>query len=137
MNQQDNFTQQGLSVDINDELSKNLTIHKNVNQEIIITTQDKIKLILMETKEHLISQRDWWTPFGLLLSFITTLLTVEFKEAFGISKEFWKAIFVIFTIFSLFWFLKSMYKLIKNWGNDDLDKIIIKMKVKENENKKQ
>ena len=126
----DNSNGAGLSVDFGDELSKNLTIHKNVNQEIIITTADKIKLVLISTKEILTSQRDWWTPFGLLISFITTLLTAEFKAAFGVTKEFWNAIFVLLTIFSFLWFCKSIYRLIKNWGEDDLNKIIAQIKVK-------
>jgi len=131
MSQQNNLNNQGLSVDFSDELSKNLTIHKNVNQEIIITTSDKIKLVLLSTKEIMTSQRDWWTPFGLLISFISTLCTADFKLSFGISKDFWKAIFVLLTIFSFLWFCKSIYRLIKNWGNDDLDKIIAQIKVNE------
>lgn len=131
MSQQNNQNIHGLSVDFSDELSKNLTIHKNVNQEIIITTSDKIKLVLLSTKDILKSQRDWWTPFGLLISFITTLCTANFKLSFGISKDFWEAFFVLLTIFSFLWFCKSIYRLIKNWGNDDLDKIIAQIKVNE------
>jgi hypothetical protein len=107
-----------------------LTIHKNVKQEIIITTADKIKLVLINTKEILTAQRDWWTPFGLLISFITTLCTAEFKDAFGLTKEFWHAIFVLLTLGSAIWLLKSFYKLYKNWGKDNLDNIIENIKLR-------
>ncbi len=127
---QNNENQQGLSVDFGDELSKNLTIHKNVKQEIIITTADKIKLVLINTREILTAQRDWWTPFGLLISFITTLCTAEFKDAFGLAKEFWHAIFVLLTLGSAIWLLKSFYKLYKNWGKDNLDNIIENIKLR-------
>jgi hypothetical protein len=127
---QNNENQQGLSVDFGDELSKNLTIHKNVKQEIIITTADKIKLVLINTREILTAQRDWWTPFGLLISFITTLCTAEFKDAFGLTKEFWHAIFVLLTLGSAIWLLKSFYKLYKNWGKDNLDNIIENIKLR-------
>lgn len=127
---QNNENQQGLSVDFGNELSKNLTIHKNVKQEIIITTADKIKLVLINTKEILTAQRDWWTPFGLLISFITTLCTAEFKNAFGLTKEFWHAIFVLLTLGSAIWLLKSFYKLYKNWGKDNLDNIIENIKLR-------
>jgi hypothetical protein len=127
---QNNENQQGLSVDFGNELSKNLTIHKNVKQEIIITTADKIKLVLINTKEILTAQRDWWTPFGLLISFITTLCTAEFKDAFGLTKEFWHAIFVLLTLGSAIWLLKSFYKLYKNWGKDNLDNIIENIKLR-------
>ncbi len=127
---QNNENQQGLSVDFGDELSKNLTIHKNVKQEIIITTADKIKLVLINTREILTAQRDWWTPFGLLISFITTLCTAEFKDAFGLTKEFWHAIFVLLTLGSAIWLLKSFYKLYENRGKDNLDNIIENIKLR-------
>lgn len=125
-----NGNNEGLSIDFGNELSKNLTIHKNVKQEIIVTTADKIKLVLIATKDVLIAQRDWWTPFGLLISFITTLCTAEFKESFGVSKEFWHAIFVILTIASAIWLMRCFYNLYKNWGDDNLDNIIEKIKLK-------
>jgi hypothetical protein len=130
MSQANNPNEQGLSVDFSDELSKNLTIHKNFKQEIIITTADKIKLVLINTREILTSQRDWWTPFGLLISCVTTLCTADFKDAFGGTKEYWQAMFVLLTIFSAVWLLITIFKLIKNRGQDDLNKIIEQIKLK-------
>jgi hypothetical protein len=127
---QNNNKNHGLSIDFGDELSKNLTIHKNVKQEIIITTEDKLKLVLISTKEILTAQRDWWTPFGLLASFIATLCTANFKDTLGLTKEHWYAIFLILTIVSAGWLLKAFYKLYKNWGKDNLDNIIEKIKLK-------
>lgn len=130
MSQNNTNNNQGLSVEIGDELSKNLTIHKNVKQEIIITTADKIKLVLINTREILTSQRDWWTPAGLLISFVTTLSTADFKDALGVSKQFWNALFVLLTIASAIWLIKSLYKLYKNWGQDDLAIIIEQIQLK-------
>jgi len=104
-------------------------LHTNVDQEIIITTTDKIKLVLINTKEVLKSQRDWWTPLGLFLSFLTTLCTAEFKDAFNLNKEFWHAVFVLLTIGSSIWLIIAIIKLIKNWGCDDLEKIIKRIKL--------
>lgn len=126
--------EQGLSIDFGNELSKNLTIHKNVKQEIIITTADKIKLVLINTREILSSQRDWWTPAGLLISFIATLCTADFKNTFGLEKNVWHAIFIILTISTSIWLLISLRKLYKNWGQDDLDKIIGCIQLKEQDN---
>jgi hypothetical protein len=131
---QNNNNNEGLSVDFGDELSKNLTIHKNVKQEIIITTEDKIKLVLINTRESLTAQRDWWTPAGLLVSFVATLSTADFKDSLGVTKEFWHAIFVLLTIASVVWLVIALKKLIKNWGQDDLTKIIEQIKLKVNSN---
>ena len=127
---QNNNNSEGLSIDFGSELSKNLTIHKNVKQEIIITTSDKIKLVLISTKEILTAQRDWLTPFGLLISFVATLCTADFKDAFKLSKEFWHAIFVLLSVASTVWLLSCFYKLYRNWGKDNLDKIIEEIKLK-------
>jgi len=127
----DNKKSTGLSIDFGDELSKNLTIYKNVNQDIIVTTEDKIKLVLIETKESLTAQRDLWTPLGLLISFIATFVTADFKDTLGFVKEFWKAIFVILTMGSSIWLIFSVIKLIKNWNKATLEKIIEKIKIKD------
>lgn len=119
------------NIDLNDEFSKNMTVHKNVEQEIIITTSDKIELVLIKTKEILTSQRDWWTPFGLLLAFVTTFCTADFKEFAGITKDTWEALFILLTIVALIWLIISLIKLRKYWGKDDLKIIINQIKVKE------
>ena len=129
MNQLGNQSQPGLSVDVRDELSRNITIHKNVDQEIIITTADKIQLVLINTKEVLTSQRDWWTPFGLFVSFITTLCTADFKEAMDIKKEVWEALFILLTIVSFIWLVRSLIRFGKNWGKDDMKEIISQIKL--------
>jgi hypothetical protein len=134
MGQVNNPKEQGLSMHFRDELSKNLTIHTRLNQEIIITTADKIMLVLKDTREVLISQRDWWTPFGLLVSLITTLCTAEFKTSFGMSKEFWHAVFILLALLSSFWLIKTFLKLVKNWGQDDLNKILERLKVQADNN---
>lgn len=124
----------GLSIDVGDELSKNLTIHTNIKQEVIITTGDKLRLVLMETKEAFIAQRDWWTPFGLLFAFISTLCTADFRNAFGVSKDIWHAAFVLLAISCAIWLFLKLYKFVKNWNLDNIDNIIEKIKVNQEKN---
>lgn len=123
----------GLSVDFSDEMSKNLTIHKNVKQEIIITTEDKIKLVLIESQEILTSQRDWWTPCGLFISVITTLNTANFDDSFGLTKEVWHALFILLAFTSGGWLTRATYTLFKNPRQNDLDNILKQIKLKEQE----
>ena len=129
MNQIDNNQQDGSSINIVAELSNNLTVHKNISQEIIVTTADKIKLVLSDTKEIMLSKREWVSPFVLLFSFVTTLLTADFKEVMNLPKDFWHAVFVILSIGSSIWLFITVRKLIKYWGRDDLDKIIEQIKL--------
>ena len=121
----------GLSVDIATELSKNITIHKNVKQEIIVTTEDKIRLVLIDTKRILTAQRDWWTPLGLLLSFIATICTADFKDSIGLTKDTWQAIFLILILLCAIWLIKTLLNLYENWGKHDLQEIVKRIKLNE------
>ena len=122
-NQKDN-----LSIDIGNEISKGSTIHVNVEQGLILTTTDKIKLVLIDTKKIMLSQREWWTPLGLFLSFFATICTADFKDTLGLPKDFWHAIFVLLSIGSFVWLIWALYKMIKHWGQDVLDKTIEQIK---------
>lgn len=124
-------TGNGLNIDLNDEFSKSMTVHKNVDQEIIITTADKIELVLTRTKDILTSKRDWWTPFGLLIAFITTFCTTDFKDFLGLPKDTWKALFIFLTLGAFIWLILSIIKLIKYWGKGNLKTIIGQIKLKE------
>ncbi|MDH0660459.1 hypothetical protein ACTS91_16010 [Empedobacter falsenii] len=125
------INENGLNIDLNDEFSKNMTVHKNVEQEIIITTSDKIELVLIKTKEILTSKRDWWTPFGLSMAFVTTLCTADFKGFLGLTNDTWKALFIFLTIAAFIWLIFTLIKLIKYWGKGDLKTIIDQIKLKE------
>jgi len=129
MDQINNIQEQVLPIDISNEMSKNLTIRINLEQEIIVTTTDKIRLVLRDTKDIILSKRGWLTPLSLLLSLITTLCTVDFKETLYLSKDTLQAIFVFFSIASFIWLIKTIYKLINYWGRNDLDKIIEQIKL--------
>jgi len=135
MNLVNNNPEQGLSIDFGSELSKNLTIHTNVKQELIVTTTDKIKLVLNDTEKIMLSKREWWTPLGLLLSFVATLCTVEFKETLNLSKDFWQAMFVFFLLSSLAWLAYTVIKLIKYWRRSSVEKIIEQIKLRNDESK--
>lgn len=126
--EQQSSNQSGISFDLTNEIAESLTVHKNVKQDIIITTSDKLKLVLIASKEAITSQRDWWTPAGILLAIIIVFCTADFKNSLGISKDVWHAIFIILGVLCFAWLLRCLYKLIKTWGDDNLDKIIAKIK---------
>lgn len=130
MNQQNNQQAQGYSVDVGDELSKNMTFHTNVKQEVILTTADKLRLVLHDTHKHLSAKRDWVTAGGLLVSFLTTLCTSDFRDAYGLKKSSWEAIFVVASILSGLWLIKTLYQLFTNWGKGEPDYIIDQIQLK-------
>lgn len=80
------------------DLNKNSTITTNVEQEYIVTTSDKIKLILIDWEKSKKLATEWWTYFGMTLSFLVPLFTADFKDFLGLNAEFLKALFVFLSV---------------------------------------
>ena len=57
-----------------------IKIHWNLEQNVIITTEDKLKLCLYKAIDRLDAKRKWWTPSALLITLVLALTTAEFQE---------------------------------------------------------
>ena len=93
-------------------LSQINKIHWNLEQVVIITTEDKLRLCLQNAMDRLGTKREWWTPSALLATLILTLTTAEFKDLF-IPSETWLAIFLTATVVSLIWTGRAIWKAIQ------------------------
>ena len=81
------------SINLNDDI--NITVHKNLAQEIIVINIDKLKLILKDHQDALRQKRDWINPLALFITLLVTNLTSTFNDTWSISADTWKAIFII------------------------------------------
>jgi hypothetical protein len=117
------------SINIPNNLTVPVTHHSNVGQQYITVTEDKLKLVLRDAKTALAAQRDWWTPGGLLISFIATLSTAEFKETvFGVTPSVWHALFLVLTVVSALFLVRSLYLLFKHSEDASIENIIKNIK---------
>lgn len=80
------------------DLSKDSTIATNVEQKYIVTTYDKIKLILIDWEKSKKVATEWWTYLGMTLSFLTPIFTADFKDFLGLSAEFLRSLFIILSL---------------------------------------
>ena len=85
------------------------TIHQNIDQELIVITEDKLQLILIKYEETKKRLYDWISPLGMFITLLITWGTTDFKDAIGLSKDSWKAIFVIATIAIGVWLVYTLY----------------------------
>lgn len=81
--------------DFRSKIADELVTYTNIKQELVITTVDKLKLCLIEHKDHLRSRREWIGPASLLVAFVTTLAVADFRTALGLDAATWKAMFLI------------------------------------------
>jgi len=101
-----------------------LEIFANLNQDVIVTTEDKLKLTLTNYYKKVGKKNDWLAPFGILLTILTIFLTSTFKE-FIFPAHTWQAIFILLFIISILWLISSLRYAFKETNIDD---IIIELK---------
>ncbi len=95
---QDMLSQDLLSVD---------KVHLNVQQSIVITTEDKLMLCLQSHIEQVERSRDWIAPFSLLLSLLLAFVTTDFRD-FILPKDTWNALFIIILVISMIWLVITL-----------------------------
>jgi len=127
MGNQDNSNNDRLIIDqesIADQLVNIEKIHINTSQNVLITTEDKLRLHLSDYLNRLEKRKEWVAPFGILLTIIVTLATASFKD-FVLKPDTWKALFIIFGIISLVWLVKSIKE---SFSSPKLDDLLNKLK---------
>lgn len=92
---------------INKELIKDLKVHTNLAQDIVVTTEDKIRICLMNHLNKIEKKNSWIAPAGILVTIIIALLTTTFKN-FYLSADTWVAIFIIGAGLSCVWLISCL-----------------------------
>ena len=85
-------------------------VYSNLGQEIIITTDDKIRLCLIEHLSRMGKRTAWITPLGIFLTIGIVFPTTTFREFFYLSADTWKAIFVIGGLISIVWLIRAVWQ---------------------------
>ena len=93
-------------------------------QDVITTTEDKLRLTLSDYLRKTEKKKGWITPMGLLISFSLILMMSSFKD-WGLSADTWKAIFIIGDIIFFGWLV---YTVIESFRSVKLDDVISELK---------
>lgn len=110
-----------------EEIAMQSTIHSNLKQEIIVTTKDKVRLMLKNFREAVECKQQAATYGGISLSLLVTLVTSDTKDALLLSASVWKAIFIIAFVISLV-LTAGSYRKAKMLESDyDIEKICQKI----------
>lgn len=94
-------------------------VHLNVSEELIVTTEDKVRLSLAKHLGRMEKKREWLTPLGILVSVILTFVTSTFKD-FGLEAATWKAVMIIWGIFALGWLIYSVKHALQSAKIEDI-----------------
>lgn len=92
----------------------------NTSVNVIKITEDKLYNILTKHIAKLRSAKDWINPVAVSVSLLLALLTTDFKTAFGLSSDTWKAVFIILFGISVIYSLYSICHCIFSRSNINL-----------------
>lgn len=115
------------NIEFEKEFSAKLTVHKNIGQEVIVTTVDKVKICLMENRECLTAQKEWITPLSLFIALVTTLAAAEFRK-FLFEAAVWQAIYVLGAVITLVWTVLKLRDAWKMRSKASIDTIVTSLK---------
>ncbi len=77
--------------------------YDNTQSNIILITDDKLKVILLENKETIVKNHDYFAPSTLIISLILTFCTTDFKDFLSINAGTWKGLYLALTLGALIW----------------------------------
>jgi len=114
-------------------LLKGAKVYQNLDQDIVIITTTRLKLFLLQHKSLLASNTSWIAPAGILLSLLVALISTDFKRAFGLSPDTWKALFLFFSAFALIWLIINLVRVFLNSRKGGVDALIDMIKTKKSD----
>lgn len=103
----------GKNIDITD-------VHVNTSQELISITADKLKLILLEHLSQIEINKAWQMPLSLFVTIVLVFCSAEFKPAFGIPADTWRAIFIIGGVVCFIWVSVCLFRIKRGITVDDV-----------------
>lgn len=112
------------NINISQELSSQLIVHKNLNPKVVIVDMAKLKNMLRDYRDAVKGSHDWISILALVLSLLLTNITSTFNDFWGLSAEVWKAIFVICLAGSIIWLIVVIIRLISNHKERQIEHLI-------------
>lgn len=102
-----------------ENLIQNSHSHWDLGQEIIHTTEDKVRLSLHRYISRLLARERWVAPVSLLCTVSAVLFTSTFKERFGLPASTWEALFILIAVGSGIWSVVSVIQAIRARVTED------------------
>lgn len=112
----------GSNISFDKALTKDVTVNENLSQDLIVTTSDKVKILLTEHHQIINKKMDWSMPLSVFITILLTLLTAKFETTFlGMTANVWLAVFDIACFvsggFSVYYIFFAIY--LYNAGSSD------------------
>ena len=83
-------------------------VHWNTGQNVIVTTEDKLRLALQHVVDSLDRKKAWIAPVSLFTTIFLVFITTDFRQA-DFDAATWQAVFLICGFATLVWSIVSVF----------------------------
>ena len=84
------------------------SVHPNIAQQVLIVTEDKVRLCLADNFGRAARSREWVSALGIILTFGLTLTTADFKDFLLLSSQEWRGVTILALCGAVVWFFYSL-----------------------------
>jgi hypothetical protein len=95
---------------IGDEVLSRSTFTRNVVQQFLLITRDRVELVLLKFQDALKSRADWHAPAGTFATLLASLVAAQFRDALGMPSSVWHALFVLATVLCGVWLAVTLIR---------------------------
>lgn len=97
-------------------IAESSNVVMNVRTDYVVTTRDKIEIALTRKLPLFLRKTAWTAPTALLLGLAMSIVTSDFADFMGLSKDVWATVFVFSAILALIWLIRCLWMLRKAIG---------------------
>jgi hypothetical protein len=98
------------SIDLLHEGIKQSVVHVNVGQQMLVVTEDKMRLGLNELVHAARNRQAWQAPAAMFLTEIAVFTTANFHAAIGVSGDQWQALFRALLVVTFLWLVTAVVR---------------------------
>jgi len=113
------------TIDLLREGLKQSAVHVNLGQEMMVLTEDRLRLELNELSDSAKHRQSWHAPAGVLMTEVAAFVTSSFHDTIGISGQQWQAFFRALIIATVIWLLVA---LVRGRRSSSADSLIERLK---------
>ena len=84
-------------------------VHVNLAQDVIVITEDRFRLCLMDHIARVTTKSGWIAPLSLFVTLLIVFATSKFQD-YVLPAKTWQAIFVICAVATFVWSIVAVYK---------------------------
>lgn len=101
-----------------ENIVSNSAISFNLGQNVISTTEDKIRLAVLTHLNRIEQRQAWLAPAGIFLTIALAFATTDFRDAW-LSASTWRAIFILCGVASFIWLVVAGVRALRAPSVDD------------------